>query len=76
MVKRDNHHNLQSAGYGASLSSPCIKLVEVEPVSENDIAKWSVLKGTKLSSLKFIPAKPSFHLTIMEGFAGIIRCAI
>lgn len=76
MVKRDNFNNLQSAGCVASLSSPCIKLVEVEPVIEKDIAKWSVLKGTKLSSFKFIPGKPSFHLTIVESFAGIIRCAI
>lgn len=76
MVKGDCCNNLQRADNGASLSSPCIKLVEVELVNENDAAKWSILKGTKLSSWKFIPAKPSSHLTILKSFAGIIRCAV
>jgi len=48
MVKGDYCHNLQRADCGTSPSSPCIKLVEVEPVDENDAAKWSILKGTKL----------------------------
>lgn len=76
MVKESYCNNLQRVDCGASCSSPCIKHMEVEPVNENNAAKWSILKGSKLSSWKFIPAKPSSHLTIVKSFAGIIRCAI
>lgn len=62
-------NNLQRADYGGSPSSPCIKCMEVEPVNENNTVKWSILKQTKVSSWELVPPKPSFHFSIMKGFA-------
>lgn len=63
------HNNLERADYGGSPSSPFIIFMDIEPVNENNTVKWSILKGTKVSSWELVPPKPNFHFSIMKRLA-------
>lgn len=62
-------NNLQRSDFGGSPNSPCIIFMEVEPVSENNTVKWSILKDAEVSSWELVPPKSSFYFSIMKSFA-------